>query len=278
MKNFSKPLLLVILLFSVVGLYGDESVKDIFKGFDPVTLTEEQAIGIMEAIRDAGFRGGPELDELIRAEGFDPEIIKKLAPPPAPPDDHPVDNHNPPNKQKGSGKSYSSLSTDYGTPSFKIKSEAIDNGELLETYKCEEKIHGVENSIPLSWDNVPDGTKSLAIVMYHYPNPNDKTRANSYLLLWGIDPVVKGIPYGEADDGNWFMGQNKDGIAISYTSPCSPSAGIHEYIITMFALAGFPEPLPRESSLDINFDLFMTAIESVEILGKAYIIFNDTNR
>lgn len=136
------------------------------------------------------------------------------------------------------------------------------------------EINNKQNSIPINWDNIPEETKSLAIIMYHYPNPDDKTNRNSYLLLWGIDPAVREMAYGEADKGEWYMGQNKDANAISYTSPCSKSPGIHEYIISIFALADFPELLPEENSVNVNFDMFMTAIEDVEILGRADLVFN----
>ncbi|MCP4538828.1 MAG: DUF1566 domain-containing protein, partial [Chloroflexi bacterium] len=92
---------------------------------------------------------------------------------------------------------------------FTLTSSAIVDGELLETYKCEEKVDGVEASIPLSWSSVPASAGSLAVTMHHYPNPEDTSHVNSYLLLWDIDPSVTGIAHGEADDGSWFMGANK---------------------------------------------------------------------
>jgi len=192
----------------------------------------------------------------------------KKAPPP--PRDNRENLQPPP---KGSGKIFASLETDYGNSEFEITSLAVENGELLDAYKCEKKVNNKEKSIPLSWDNIPEGTKSLAIVMYHYPHPNDKTNRNSYLLLWGIDPTIKEIPYAKADKGTWYMGQNKDANAISYTSPCSKGPGTHEYIISIFALAEYPEQLPKESSVTVNFDLFMTAIEKVKILGRADLVF-----
>ncbi len=158
---------------------------------------------------------------------------------------------------------------------FSITSSAIINGELLDDYKCEEKIDGIEKSIPLSWGNVPEGTVSLAIMMYHYPNTNDTENPNSYLLLWDIDPSVTEIAYGAADDGSWYMGANKDGNAISYTSPCSPSAGTHEYTITIYALSETPASLPTESSLDVDYHVLMDAINTVETIGTASITFND---
>jgi phosphatidylethanolamine-binding protein (PEBP) family uncharacterized protein len=160
------------------------------------------------------------------------------------------------------------------TTGFTLSSIAIENGELLDSYKCEEKINDVENSIPLSWSNVPEGTKSLAITMVHYPNPDDLTHPNSYLLLWNIDPEVTEIPYGTADDGSWYMGSNKDGTAISYTSPCSPSSSTHEYTITLYALSATPSSLPLESTINVTYDVLINAISEVTVIDKATLTFN----
>jgi len=52
----------------------------------------------------------------------------------------------------------------------------------------------------------------VAISIHGFPNPNE---TNSYLTLWNIDPSVTSIAYGEANDGTWFMGPNKDGASIT---------------------------------------------------------------
>jgi phosphatidylethanolamine-binding protein (PEBP) family uncharacterized protein len=267
MFNLKKTLMLSILLFNITLLYADESVKDILSKFDPITLDEPQAIQIMALMKDAGYKGGSELNELIKAQGFDPEAIRALAPPP-----EKIEN----TKYKRDGKIYSSLTQTYGKGDFEINSLAINNGELGKAYRCENKISGTEKLIPLSWDNVPTGTKSLAIVMYHFPKPNVRNHANSYLLLWGLNPAVRQIIGGEAANGDWFMGQNKDGNEISYTSPCSAGPGTHQYTIAIFALAEYPVLLPHKSTINVNFDMFMTAIEDVKILGKATVTFSDT--
>ncbi len=160
---------------------------------------------------------------------------------------------------------------------FSLTSAAIKNGELLSNFKCEKKVDGIENSIPLSWSNTPANAKSLAIVMKHYPNPDDKTKPNSYLLLWDIDPSVTEIPYGKADDGPWYMGSNKDGNAVSYTSPCSPSAGSHSYTITIYALSETPSSLPKNSTVEVNYDVLNSAISSVTVIEEASLTFNDVN-
>lgn len=159
---------------------------------------------------------------------------------------------------------------------FKLTSKAIENGVLLDAFKCEEKINGIENSIPLSWQNVPEGTKSLAIVMYHYPKKEDKTEINSYLLLWNIDPKITEIPYKMAKNGNWYMGANKDGNAISYTSPCSQGKGKHKYTIALYALAQLPTTLPKNNSLEVDYNVFMNAIGKTKIIDRTTLTFIDT--
>jgi phosphatidylethanolamine-binding protein (PEBP) family uncharacterized protein len=221
------------------------------------------------AFEESGSGHPFDLETIAKKLGVTEKELREAMGPPPLGENGPDPRH----RAKGSGKVFASLTADYGNHEFELDSPAVENGELLDAFKCEKKIDSKQKSIPLSWDNIPEGTKSLAIVMYHYPNPNDKTIRNSYLLLWDIDPSVSEIAYGEADRGDWYMGQNKDGDAISYTSPCSKGPGTHEYTISIFALDGYPETLPEESSLDVDFDSFMTAIENVGILGRADLTF-----
>lgn len=156
---------------------------------------------------------------------------------------------------------------------FKITSKAVKNGELLPAYQCEEKTNDIENSIPLSWSNVPKGTKSLAIIMYHYPKKDDKSEVNSYLILWNIPPSVNSIPYKMANNTNWFMGSNKDKTAISYTSPCSKGPGKHEYTIALFALSEALKSLPKSNSLAVDYNVFMKAISQAKIIDRTALSF-----
>ena len=114
-----------------------------------------------------------------------------------------------------------------------MSSIVIDTeGNLLDDYKCEDKVNGIEKSIPVAWSNVPDGATSLAISIHGFPNQNE---TNSYLTLWNIDPSVTGIEYGGTNDGGWYMGPNKDGASISYSSPCSPNGATQTYYMTIYA-------------------------------------------
>lgn len=159
--------------------------------------------------------------------------------------------------------------------SFTLSSAAVENGQLLSAYKCESKVNGTEKSIPLSWSNAPSSANSFAITMVHYPFPGDSIHLNSYLILWGIGKSVTGIPYGMGDQGPWFMGPNKDTVAISYTSPCSPSSGSHRYTITIYALSATPPELPAESSMSVTYGVLMNAISTVTVVGKARLVFDN---
>lgn len=160
---------------------------------------------------------------------------------------------------------------------FTLSSIAVVDGLLLDEYKCETKVDGVENSIPLSWSNAPASANSFAITMVHYPNPDDSMNYNSYLVLWGIDKTVTEIPYGKADDGPWFMGPNKDLNRISYTSPCSQGSGSHEYTITIYALSETPASLPTQSSIEVTNEVLMNAISTVTVIEKTSLVFKSVN-
>lgn len=160
------------------------------------------------------------------------------------------------------------------TSSFKLTSTSVVNGLLLDAFKCEPKVNGVENSMPFAWTGAPAATVAYAMTMISYPNPSDLTVFNSYLELWGIDKSVSSIAYGKADDGPWFLGPNKDLRDISYSSPCSAGSGTHQYTVTIYALSATPSSLPTQSSMSVTNQVLTSAISTVTVLDKATLVFN----
>jgi hypothetical protein len=59
-----------------------DQVKSILLKYDASTLTADQAQAIHQAFHQAGLRGGPALNEAVRAAGFEPDKLRDLAPPP----------------------------------------------------------------------------------------------------------------------------------------------------------------------------------------------------
>ena len=161
---------------------------------------------------------------------------------------------------------------------FTLSSSAIDSsGALLDAYKCEQKVNGVEKSIPMSWSNIPAGTGKIAISIHGYPNPSE---TNSYLTLWDIDPSVTEIAYGGANDGDWFIGPNKDGASLSYTSLCSPNGATSTYYMTIYALSETPPSLLAKSAsehIEIDYLTLIGYFDEVTILDKVELEYIATS-
>lgn len=130
------------------------------------------------------------------------------------------------------------------TSEFTLSSSAISDGVILDAYACEEKVtstdfpQGVESSISLTWKNTPEGTGSLAFTMTHVDVDNN---TNFYLLLWNVSANIVELPYNSVPTTNTassygYMGSNKDGVSVSYTSPCSAGSGTNSYNLNVYKL------------------------------------------
>jgi hypothetical protein len=59
-----------------------QQIKTILSGYNASKLTADDARAIHNKFREAGIHAGPETNSVIIENGFDPELLKKLAPPP----------------------------------------------------------------------------------------------------------------------------------------------------------------------------------------------------
>lgn len=57
-------------------------IKKILSGYNASKLTADEAKAIQNKFREAGIHAGPETNDAITSAGFDPEKLRKLAPPP----------------------------------------------------------------------------------------------------------------------------------------------------------------------------------------------------
>lgn len=98
-----------------------------------------------------------------------------------------------------------------------------------------------ENQSPqLSWDNVPEGTKSFAITMY---DPDAPTGSGWWhWVVFDIPADVKSIVAGAGDIKKELMSKEaiqsvtNYGVA-GYGGPCPPeNHGLHQYVVTVHAL------------------------------------------
>jgi Raf kinase inhibitor-like YbhB/YbcL family protein len=113
-----------------------------------------------------------------------------------------------------------------GSPAFQ------QNGSIPTVHTCD----GANTSPPLKWSDVPEGTKSLALIVDDpdAPDPNAPKRTYVHWVLYDIPPTTSEL----ADDGALPSGardgRNDDGKR-GYGGPCPP-VGRHRYFFKLYAL------------------------------------------
>jgi Raf kinase inhibitor-like YbhB/YbcL family protein len=118
-----------------------------------------------------------------------------------------------------------------------LKSEGFAYGYKI---PLEYTGQGGNVSPQLSWDTVPPGTRSLAIMVTDYdaPSPQLKLMIINHWALYNIPHGIKSLPKGitkaQLDSINITVAQNYAGTE-SYAGP-KPIFGEHQYYYRVFAL------------------------------------------
>jgi Raf kinase inhibitor-like YbhB/YbcL family protein len=110
---------------------------------------------------------------------------------------------------------------------FALESSAFQNAQAVPSrHTCE----GEDASPPLRWTNIPEGTRSLALVV---DDPDAPGGVFTHWIAWGLDPASGGLREGEAAPS---VGQNDFGTT-GYRGPCPPPGhGPHRYVFRLYAL------------------------------------------
>ena len=117
-------------------------------------------------------------------------------------------------------------------PAIDLTSAAFDaGGAVASRYTCD----GPGISPPLTWDPVPDGTRSMALIV------NDPDAAGGTFVHWLIynlpshtRRLPEDVPNRHKLAGGAVQGVNGAGT-IGYTGPCPPG-GTHRYYFEIYAL------------------------------------------
>ncbi len=110
---------------------------------------------------------------------------------------------------------------------MKLTSVAFANEEKIPVeFTCD----GKKINPPFSISGVPEGTKSLAMIV---DDPDAPAGTFTHWVIWNIDAGTKEILSGQIPPKSQ-EGTNSAG-RIGYTPPCPPS-GSHRYFFTLFAL------------------------------------------
>jgi Raf kinase inhibitor-like YbhB/YbcL family protein len=117
-----------------------------------------------------------------------------------------------------------------------LSSSAFEpGGKIPSKYTCE----GDDVSPPLSFDGVPQGAKSLALILDDpdAPDPKAPKRVWVHWVVYNLPPDAKGLPEDASRAGlpeGTASGVN-DSKQAAYNGPCPP-IGRHRYFHKLYAL------------------------------------------
>ncbi|HET6362279.1 MAG TPA: YbhB/YbcL family Raf kinase inhibitor-like protein [Gemmatimonadota bacterium] len=120
---------------------------------------------------------------------------------------------------------------------FQLTSEAFEDGGVIPVrYTCE----GEDVSPPLAWSGVPEGTKSLALVV---DDPDAPRGTFDHWIVYEIPAHATALPE-DLDDsprledlGGSLQGRNGFG-KVGWGGPCPPPGRPHRYVFRLYALDG----------------------------------------
>ena len=148
----------------------------------------------------------------------------------------------------------------HAPPGIELTSSAFQAGEPIpRTYTCS----GDGTSPPLAWADVPDGTKSLALLV---DDPDAPGGTFTHWAVYGIPPATRRFAPGKPPPGAQ-QGENSFGDA-RYGGPCPPKGDqAHRYVFTLYALRA---PLNLEAGAkpdDVRAAITKQAIARGELIG-----------
>jgi Raf kinase inhibitor-like YbhB/YbcL family protein len=106
----------------------------------------------------------------------------------------------------------------------------LDGGAIPEKYTCQ----GEDISPPLSWGELPAGTRSLALIV----DDLDTSSKFTHWVIFNMPSDIRELP--ESVSGRSVMsgvleGKNDFG-KVGYGGPCPPSGKAHRYRFALYAL------------------------------------------
>jgi Raf kinase inhibitor-like YbhB/YbcL family protein len=140
------------------------------------------------------------------------------------------------------------------SPAFK------QDGHIPSKYTCE----GGDISPPLAWNGVPEGTKSLVMIIDDpdAPDPKAPQRVWVHWVVYNIPPDTKSLPENASKAGlpqGTAVGLN-DFKKAGYGGPCPP-IGRHRYFHKLYAL-------------DVTLDLERATKSQTEQAMKGHVLAN----
>jgi Raf kinase inhibitor-like YbhB/YbcL family protein len=138
------------------------------------------------------------------------------------------------------------------------------NGEIPIQFTCE----GQDTAPALSWSGVPDGTKSLALIVDDPDAPDPKAPRMTWVhwVLYNMSPTSKGIARGGKDLPPGTREGTNDWKRTGYGGPCPP-IGRHRYFHKLYALDIVLPDLSSPTKAALEQAMTGHVLEKAELIG-----------
>ena len=148
-----------------------------------------------------------------------------------------------------------------------LNSPAFEWGqEIPIDYTCE----GKDISPPLKWEGVPDGTRSLVLIIDDpdAPDPSAPKMTWTHWVVYNLPPETTGLPAGIATED--LPSGTKESIndfkVTSYRGPCPP-IGRHRYFHKLYALDTLAEVWRTLSKEELEDFMASHILAQAELMG-----------
>ncbi|MCL7413792.1 MAG: YbhB/YbcL family Raf kinase inhibitor-like protein [ANME-2 cluster archaeon] len=131
-----------------------------------------------------------------------------------------------------------------------ISSEAFEDGSSI---PVEHTCDGDDRSPALSWEGIPNGTRSIALIM---DDPDAPGRTFVHWVIYNIPADSVGLPAAVPKDTSLNDGstQGKNDFGkIGYNGPCPPPGKPHRFFFKVYAL---------DTRLNLKSDVTRSQLES----------------
>ena len=141
---------------------------------------------------------------------------------------------------------------------MKILSPVFKNNELIPAkYTCD----GEDINPPLTITELPEGTKSLALIV---DDPDAPMGIWDHWIVWNINPSISLIKENSLPEGS-VLGKNSFG-KLSYGGPCPP-LGTHRYFFKLYALDKELDLTEGATKKELEQAMSEHVLDSAELIG-----------
>ncbi len=146
---------------------------------------------------------------------------------------------------------------------MELTSRAFEEGELIPSqFTCD----GENTNPPLSFEEVPADTVTLALIMDDHDVPTDLQEDGiwDHWVIWNIDPMTITVDEGEEPDG---VSGTTSSNTLEYIGPCPPDQE-HRYVFKLYALDTEIDLPEGSTKRDLELAIEEHIIDEAELMGR----------